>query len=102
LSRRFLPASFDCTAAEQAAVMEFVGQVKKLLDERLDPKPDGYNVGFNAGVAAGDRKSAPVPILLSAPQRRLALGSVGDVTTLEHHQRSRREILPVFAVGQLS
>jgi diadenosine tetraphosphate (Ap4A) HIT family hydrolase len=30
-----------------------VGEVKRLLDERLDPKPDGYNVGFNAGAAAG-------------------------------------------------
>jgi diadenosine tetraphosphate (Ap4A) HIT family hydrolase len=49
LARRFLPASFDCTPAEQAAVMELVGTVKKLLDERLDPKSERYNVGFNAG-----------------------------------------------------
>jgi diadenosine tetraphosphate (Ap4A) HIT family hydrolase len=45
LSRRFLPASFDCTAAEQAAVMELVRTVKKLLDL----KSERYNVGFNAG-----------------------------------------------------
>ncbi len=33
--------------------MELVGEVKRLLDQQLDPKPDGYNVGFNAGTAAG-------------------------------------------------
>jgi diadenosine tetraphosphate (Ap4A) HIT family hydrolase len=53
ITRRVVPTYFDCTAAEQAAVMQLVGEVKKLLDERLDPKPDGCNVGFNAGSAAG-------------------------------------------------
>ena len=53
ITRRVVPTYFDCSAAEQAAVMELVGEVKRLLDERLDPKPDGYNVGFNAGAAAG-------------------------------------------------
>jgi len=53
ITRRVVPTYFDCTAAEQGAVMELVGEVKRLLDERLDPKPDGYNVGFNAGAAAG-------------------------------------------------
>ena len=53
ITRRVVPTYFDCTAAEQAAVMQLVGELKRLLDERLDPKPDGYNVGFNAGAAAG-------------------------------------------------
>jgi len=49
ITRRVVPTFFECTAAEQVALMELVGEVKALLDERLDPRPDGYNVGFNAG-----------------------------------------------------
>jgi diadenosine tetraphosphate (Ap4A) HIT family hydrolase len=30
-----------------------VKEAKRLLDLRLDPKPDGYNVGFNSGAASG-------------------------------------------------
>ncbi|MEY3205408.1 MAG: hypothetical protein RLZZ21_1739 [Planctomycetota bacterium] len=53
ITRRVVPTFFECTPDEQAALMELVGTVKRLLDERLDPKPGGYNVGFNAGAAAG-------------------------------------------------
>jgi superfamily II DNA or RNA helicase/diadenosine tetraphosphate (Ap4A) HIT family hydrolase/HKD family nuclease/SOS-response transcriptional repressor LexA len=53
ITRRVVPTFFECTADEQQALIALVGEVKALLDERLDPKPDGYNVGFNAGAAAG-------------------------------------------------
>ncbi len=33
--------------------MALVKEVKRLLDIRLSPAPDGYNVGFNSGGAAG-------------------------------------------------
>ena len=39
------------TPEEKTAVMELVEQGKALLDQEL--KPDGYNVGINSGLAAG-------------------------------------------------
>lgn len=53
VTRRIVPQWFDATPAEQAALMELVNQVKRLLDTSCSPKPDGYNVGFNSGSAAG-------------------------------------------------
>ena len=51
IPRRVVPTWFDATPAEQAAVLSLVDEVKSLLDARH--APDGYNVGFNAGAAAG-------------------------------------------------
>jgi superfamily II DNA or RNA helicase/diadenosine tetraphosphate (Ap4A) HIT family hydrolase/HKD family nuclease/SOS-response transcriptional repressor LexA len=53
ITRRVVPTFFACSAEEQLALMALVGDVKQLLDKRLDPKPDGFNVGFNCGSAAG-------------------------------------------------
>ncbi len=53
ITKRLVPPWFDAMPREQAALMELVNVVKQLLDERLSPKPDGYNVGFNCGSAAG-------------------------------------------------
>jgi diadenosine tetraphosphate (Ap4A) HIT family hydrolase len=49
--KRLVPDWWSATRAEQAAMLDLVEVVKDLLDERYGP--DGYNVGFNAGVAAG-------------------------------------------------
>jgi superfamily II DNA or RNA helicase/diadenosine tetraphosphate (Ap4A) HIT family hydrolase/HKD family nuclease len=57
ITRRLVPTFFDCTQPEQAALMDLVGEVKRLLDQQLDPMPDAYNVGFNAGTAAGQTVS---------------------------------------------
>jgi superfamily II DNA or RNA helicase/diadenosine tetraphosphate (Ap4A) HIT family hydrolase/HKD family nuclease len=53
ISRRLIPTWFDASDVEQAAMMSLVGEVRRFLDQRLQPKPDGYNVGFNSGIAAG-------------------------------------------------
>ena len=51
ITRRVVPDWFAATPAERDAVMALVDVVKAGLDEEL--APDGYNVGFNAGAAAG-------------------------------------------------
>jgi superfamily II DNA or RNA helicase/diadenosine tetraphosphate (Ap4A) HIT family hydrolase/HKD family nuclease/SOS-response transcriptional repressor LexA len=52
ITKRIVPTWFEATSHEQRALMELVNVVKARLDQ-LDPKPDGYNVGFNSGDAAG-------------------------------------------------
>src|SRR5881396_1919903 len=52
ITRRVVPTWFDATAAEQSAILELVEEVKRGLDASVTP-PDGYNVGFNVGEAAG-------------------------------------------------
>lgn len=51
VTRRVTPDWFTATVDERNAVLALVELVKKQLDEEFHP--DGYNVGFNAGVAAG-------------------------------------------------
>jgi superfamily II DNA or RNA helicase/diadenosine tetraphosphate (Ap4A) HIT family hydrolase len=52
-TRRIVETWFDATDEEQAALMALVKESKRLLDIQLSPTPDGYNVGFNSGGAAG-------------------------------------------------
>ncbi len=51
VTRRVVADWFAATEEERRGVMELVEEVKRRLDEEL--RPDGYNVGFNAGAAAG-------------------------------------------------
>ena len=53
VTRRLVPTWFEATQDEQTALMELVNSVRKILDNTLKPVPDGYNVGFNCGSAAG-------------------------------------------------
>jgi diadenosine tetraphosphate (Ap4A) HIT family hydrolase len=49
--RRMVSTWFEATAAEKAAMVDLLEVVRRRLDE--EHQPDGYNVGFNAGEAAG-------------------------------------------------
>jgi len=51
ISHRVIPTWWDATPSEQVGLMELATQVKLILDGRFGP--DGYNLGFNAGAAAG-------------------------------------------------
>jgi diadenosine tetraphosphate (Ap4A) HIT family hydrolase len=51
IPRRLVATWFDATRDEQIALFDLIEKVKRTLDEEFHP--DGYNVGFNAGVAAG-------------------------------------------------
>lgn len=53
ITRRHVATWFDCTLPEQNDLMALVNQAKTLLDQQLDPQPDGYQVLFNSGAAAG-------------------------------------------------
>ncbi len=52
IPKRHVPTWFDATVAEQHALLALVDVVRRDLDGG-DPKPDGYNIGVNVGVVAG-------------------------------------------------
>lgn len=49
--RRHQASVFELTAAEYGAIWEVVATVRSLLSD--SHRPDGFNVGVNAGAAAG-------------------------------------------------
>jgi ATP adenylyltransferase len=51
ITRRHVATWFDASPEEQAAVMRGVEVARAEIEKTR--KPDGYNVGFNAGEAAG-------------------------------------------------
>lgn len=51
IPRRVIATWFDATPEERVALFALVDEVKSVLDEEL--RPDGYNIGINAGEAAG-------------------------------------------------
>ena len=51
IPRRHVASWFEATAAEQQEIWRAVGELKEALDAEF--APDGYNIGINAGEAAG-------------------------------------------------
>lgn len=51
IPRRHVPSFFDLRTIEKAAVLQALEEVRENLDRDLEP--DGYNIGFNDGLAAG-------------------------------------------------
>ncbi|MGD9685485.1 MAG: HIT family protein [Desulfobacter sp.] len=51
IPNRHFASMFEATAEEQAALFSLLAQARLQLLEKL--KPDGFNVGINDGVAAG-------------------------------------------------
>ena len=52
VTKRVVPTWFEANRYERIAIVDLIEEVKRLLDGRT-PAPDGYNVGFNTGAAAG-------------------------------------------------
>ncbi len=51
IPKRHIASLFEASEAEQRDLLQAMNWAKKQLDEDL--KPDGYNIGINDGVAAG-------------------------------------------------
>ena len=49
--RRHVPSFFDLTHDERLAILDLLDKAKAALDTQY--APDGYNIGINDGVAAG-------------------------------------------------
>ena len=51
IPRRHVASFFELTPEEVAACMDLIREEKGILDQEYNP--DGYNIGVNAGAAAG-------------------------------------------------
>lgn len=51
IPKRHVASFFDLTPDEVAACMKLINDEKKRIDEEFNP--DGYNIGVNVGLAAG-------------------------------------------------
>lgn len=51
ITKRHAATFFDITNEEQIAIIDLLNECKEYIDEKYSP--DGYNVGLNCGVSAG-------------------------------------------------
>ena len=51
MTKRHVDNFFNTTQNETNAIFDLIDKAKKMLDEKYGP--DGYNIGMNCGIAAG-------------------------------------------------
>lgn len=51
ITKRHVATFFETTENEKLAIFELIDNAKKMLDDKYHP--DGYNIGMNCGVCAG-------------------------------------------------
>ena len=51
MTKRHVDNFFNTTQNEKNAIFDLIDKAKKMLDEKYGP--DGYNIGMNCGIAAG-------------------------------------------------
>lgn len=51
MTKRHVSDFFGTTLEEKNAIFELIDEAKKIIDEKHHP--DGYNIGMNCGIAAG-------------------------------------------------
>ena len=51
--RRHVANWFEATPEERAALIDAIDDAVAIIETRLERRPDGFNVGFNSGEAAG-------------------------------------------------
>lgn len=53
IPRRHVANWFDATPEERAALIDAIDDAVAIIESQLERRPDGYNIGFNVGEAAG-------------------------------------------------
>ena len=53
IAKRPIARFFELTKEEKMVLMEWIDWTVQYLEENLESKPDGFNLGINDGVAAG-------------------------------------------------